>query len=88
MAPRKKIENYADDDTTQTLSIIADTTELGCYVEERTYSYIEEDDESCEIPETKEGTEITLSCPVLDDQVLRSLEDLAAECHGSPEIDI
>ncbi len=82
MAPRKQMKDYSEDDSTHTLMVITDVTDEGCVVDEREYRYVDENNK------TQTGVEITLECPALDDQVLRSLEDLADECHGEPEFDV
>jgi len=73
------MKDYSDDDSTQTLETVNIVTEHNCIVDERLYSYLE--DETLEV---KHGLEITMEVPKLelDDQVYRSLEDLREEAEG------
>ena len=74
-----KMKDYSDDDSTQTLETVNVVTEQNCIVEERLYSYLEED-----TLEVKHGLEITLEVPKLDldDLVYRTLEDLREDAEG------
>jgi hypothetical protein len=85
MSHRKQVKDYSDDDSTHTLAIITNVSEHDCFISEREYTYIEED-----TLEVKTGLEVILEVPTLDtdEQVYRSLEDLADECHGEQEFDI
>ena len=69
-----KYKDYSDDDSTHTLSIITDITEYGCVVDEREYTFVDDDNEM------QRGVDITLECPVTDDHVTRSLEELRDSC--------
>ena len=74
-----EMKDYSDDDSTQTLETFAVVTEHNCIVDERLYTYLEDDTAIL-----KHGLEITLEVPQLDleDQVYRSLEDLRDEAEG------
>lgn len=71
-----KVHDYAEDGDTETFQVITGVTAEGCVISEREYAYQEED-----TLEIKTGVEITMSVPVMDtdEQVFRTLEDLAEE---------
>ena len=77
-----KMKDYSDDDSTQTLETFAVVTEHNCIVEERLYTYLEDDTAI-----VKHGLEITLEVPKLelDDLVYRTLEQLREETERESE---
>ena len=76
------MKDYSDDDSTQTLETFAVVTEHNCIVEERLYTYLEDDTAI-----VKHGLEITLEVPKLelDDLVYRTLEQLREETERESE---
>lgn len=82
MTARRSVKDYSEDDSTHTLRIIQDVTDKGCIVEEREYTYLDDDDTLCD------GLSITLETLSVDDQVTRSLEELRDVTEGEVEFDI
>ena len=76
------MKDYSEDDSTQTLETFAVVTEHNCIVEERLYTYLEDDTAI-----VKHGLEITLEVPKLelDDLVYRTLEQLREETERESE---
>lgn len=76
-----KIHDYAEDEDTQTLQVISAVTAQGCVISEREYEYEVEDEDNIDFGATLTGIEITLSVPCLntEEQVYRTLEELAEE---------
>lgn len=77
-----KMKDYSDDDSAQTVESFNEITEQDCIVEERLYTYLEEDTLN-----VKHGLEITLEVPKLDidNLVYKSLEDLREESEGEDD---
>lgn len=74
-----EMKDYADDDNTQTLHIISAVTSEGCVVSEREFEYEDEDENSKTFGQTLIGIEMILQTASIEDQVLRTLEELAEE---------
>ena len=72
-------KDYADDDSTVTLRTILAVTSEGCGVIEREFEYEDEDENSKTYGETLTGVETILEMVDLDEQVLRTLEELSEE---------
>lgn len=73
-----KVDDYANDDSTNTLRKISAITSEGCIVSERKYKYKDTDENSLSFGQTLTGTEVILQVPEidLDTQVYRTLESL------------
>ncbi len=73
-----KVDDFANDDSTNTLRKINAITSEGCIVSEREYEYEDTDEDSLSFGQTLTGTEVILQVPEidLDTQVYRTLESL------------
>jgi len=72
-------KDFEDDDSTVTVRTILGVTSEGCGVIEREFEYEDEDENSRTFGETLTGLETILEMVDLDEQVLRTLEELSEE---------
>lgn len=81
-----KHKDYTDDISTVTVQTILGVTSEGCAVTEREFEYEDKDENSRTFGQTLTGIETILEMVSLDDQVLRTLEELSDEPFSADDL--